>query len=313
MNNTYGNVKSAVINPDTDVEIFYHYRPTLNSEDVTYKNFRKIENISSVFTKVEISEEDLNSNYNPFPDRALPGMYNLSLPVSIFGRKGFYTVYIRPKEIYCTIKDVGALGAYPDVRGIVIDLNDENIESEKVLFQRDNLTGYRVEYLQYESGGLKRQNYYRLITSNNLAEPITQNLTSANTNSNAYRFNESGTLSFLTLTPSLSPNFNPNAKPYIGSPNQQIIISNTKFDPVCVRIEICENDFDTLATSIDGNQIRALDNGLLTTYNEEYEIYKQWEFYTLKDNYNKNAKYEVKAQRKTNIDNSVDAADVFAQ
>ena len=104
-----------------------------------------------------------------------------------------------------------------------------------------------------------------------------------------------------------------NAKPYIGVPNQQIIISNTKFDPVCVRIEICENDFDTIATSIDGNQIRSLDNGLLTTYNSDYEIYKQWEFYTLKDNYNKNAKYEVKAQRTDNIDNSVDATNVFAQ
>ena len=95
--------------------------------------------------------------------------------------------------------------------------------------------------------------------------------------------------------------------------NQQIIISNTKFDPVCIRIEICENDFDTLATSIDGNQIRALDNGLLTTYNKDYEIYKQWEFYTLKDNYNRNVKYEVKKQRTDNIDNTADADTIFEQ
>ena len=130
---------------------------------------------------------------------------------------------------------------------------------------------------------------------------------------NGYRFNESGTLSFITLTPSIGPSFIANAKPYIGSPNQQIIISNTKFDPVCLRIEICENDFDTLATSIDGNQIRALDNGLLTTYNKDYEIYKQWEFYTLKDNYNKNVRYEVKRERIDNIDNSADANDIFEQ
>lgn len=310
MNNTYGNVKSAVINPLKDVEIFYHYRPTLNSDDTSYRDFKKIDDIASVFTTTNISEESKNSIGNPFPDRILPGIYNLSLPVNIFGRKGFYTVFIRPREIYCTIKDVGALAAYPDISGIVLDMND--INEDRALFGNDNLTGYRIEYLQYEDGP-RRQDYYRLVTSSNFAEPITQNLTSANTNSNGYRFNESGTLSFITLTPSIGPSFKANAKPYIGAPNQQIIISNTKFDPVCLRIEICENDFDTLATSIDGNQIRALDNGLLTTYNKDNEIYKQWEFYSLKDNYNRNVRYEVKRERVDNIDNSADANNIFGQ
>ena len=306
MNSTYGNVKSAFINPQKDVEIFYHYRPTLNSEDVSYKNFKKIEDVSSVFTTVEIEDSAKNANGEPFPNAILPGIYNLSLPVNIFGRKGFYTVFIRPKEIYCTITDVGALGAYPDVRGIILDMN--NIDNDRAMFGNDNLVGYRVEYLDTN---LERQDYYRLITSNNFAEPITQNLTSSNTNSNAYRFNESGTLVFLTLSPSTSPSFKASSKPYIGTPNQTIIISNTKFDPVCLRIEICENDFDTIATSIDGNQIRSLDNGLLTTYNDDMEIFKQFEFYTLKDNYNKNAKFEVKKRRTDNIDNSVDSSQIF--
>ena len=306
MNSTYGNVKSAFINPQKDVEIFYHYRPTLNSEDVSYKNFKKIEDVSSVFTTVEIEDSAKNANGEPFPNAILPGIYNLSLPVNIFGRKGFYTVFIRPKEIYCTITDVGALGAYPDVRGIILDMN--NIDNDRAMFGNDNLVGYRIEYLDTN---LERQDYYRLITSNNFAEPITQNLTSSNTNSNAYRFNESGTLAFLTLSPSTGPSFKASSKPYIGTPNQTIIISNTKFDPVCLRIEICENDFDTLATSIDGNQIRSLDNGILTTYNDDMEIFKQFEFYTLKDNYNKNAKFEVKKKRTSNIDNSVDAIGVF--
>ena len=306
MNSTYGNVKSAFINPQKDVEIFYHYRPTLNSEDISYRNFKKIEDVSSVFTTVEIEDSAKNSNGAPFPNAILPGIYNLSLPVNIFGRKGFYTVFIRPKEIYCTITDVGALGAYPDVRGIILDMN--NIDNDRAMFGNDNLVGYRIEYLDTN---LERQDYYRLITSNNFAEPITQNLTSSNTNSNAYRFNESGTLVFLTLSPSTSPSFKASSKPYIGTPNQTIIISNTKFDPVCLRIEICENDFDTIATSIDGNQIRSLDNGLLTTYNDDMEIFKQFEFYTLKDNYNKNAKFEVKKRRTDNIDNSVDSSQIF--
>lgn len=306
MNSTYGNVKAAFINPQKDVEIFYHYRPTLNSEDINYRNFKKIEDINSVLATVEIDDTARNANGQPFPDAILPGIYNLSLPVSIFGRKGFYTVFIRPKEIYCTITDVGALGAYPDVRGIILDM--KRIDNDRAMFGNDNLVGYRVEYLDTD---LKRQDYYRLITSNNFAEPITQNLTSSNTNSNAYRFNDSGTLSFLTLSPSTGPSFKASSKPYIGTPNQTIIISNTKFDPVCLKIEICENDFDTIATSIDGNQIRALDNGLLTTYNDDMEIFRQFEFYTLKDNYNKNAKFEVKRRRTDNIDNSVDPSQVF--
>ena len=306
MNSTYGNVKSAFINPQKDVEIFYHYRPTLNSEDISYRNFKKIEDVSSVFTTVEIEDSAKNSNGAPFPNAILPGIYNLSLPVNIFGRKGFYTVFIRPKEIYCTITDVGALGAYPDVRGIILDMN--NIDNDRAMFGNDNLVGYRIEYLDTN---LERHDYYRLITSNNFAEPITQNLTSSNTNSNAYRFNESGTLAFLTLSPSTGPSFKASSKPYIGTPNQTIIISNTKFDPVCLRIEICENDFDTIATSIDGNQVRSLDTGLLTTYNDDMEIFKQFEFYTLKDNYNKNAKFEVKKRRTDNIDNSVDSSQIF--
>jgi hypothetical protein len=237
-------------------------------------------------------------------------MYKLSLPVSIFGRKGFYTIFIRPKEIYCTIKDIGALAAYPEIQGIVIDMND--INENRSLFGSDNLTGYRVEYLQYTGDGLKRQEYYRLVTSCNFAEPVTQNLNSASTVSNGYRFNDSGSLSFITLTPSTSPNYKSNTKPFIGSPNQRIIISNTKFDPICVRVEVCENDFDTLATSLDGNQIRTLDNGILTTYNKNNEIYKQWEFFTLKDNYSKTDKYEVKSQRVNNIDTSVDQEEVFS-
>lgn len=309
MNNTYGNIRSAVIDPISDVEIFYHYQPTYNSTDNTFMNFKKISDVSSVLKTCEISSDSLNSKDEPFPDAILPGIYNLTLPVSHFGKRGFYTVFIRPKEIYCTIKDVGALGAYPDISGIVLDLNEVN--ESRALYGNDNLTGYRVEYLQYSGSGLKRQDYYRLITGNNFVEPITQNLTSSSSKSNAYRFNESGTLSFITLSPSVAPSFKPSSKPFIGVPNQRIIISNTKFDPICLRIEICENDFDTISTSINGNQIRSLDNGIVTTYNEDNEIFHQFEYYTVKDNFMKNSVYEVKVRRKDNIDNTADAAQLF--
>lgn len=308
MNNTYGNVKPSLVNPVNDVEIFYHYTPTRNSEDVTYKDFHRITDVTSVFSNSEMFEEDIRPDESPDP--IIPGMYKLSLPVSIFGRVGFYTVYIRPKEIYCVIKDVGSLAAYPDIQGIILDVNE--ITANKGLFGNDNLTGYRVEYLNVDdSNKLRRQEYYRLITGCGFAEPVTQNLTSANTNSNGYRFNESGTLSFITLTPSTSPSYKLNSKPFIGTPNQRIIISNTKFDPVCINIEICENDIDTVTTLLDGNQIRSLDNGLLTTYNKNNEIFTQHEFYTLKDNYTQNDKFEVKVKRTDNIDTSVNQNEVF--
>lgn len=42
MTGTYGTVKPSLINPQMDVEIWYHYRPTRNSEDESFKNFKKL-------------------------------------------------------------------------------------------------------------------------------------------------------------------------------------------------------------------------------------------------------------------------------
>jgi len=295
MNNTYGIVKSSLIDPAQDVQVFYHYKPSRSSEDSSFKSFKEITDVSSIFSNSVIDTDDF--------DKRLPGMYNLNLPVSIFGKKGIYTIYIRPKEFTCTIKDVGSLAAYPDIKGIVIDMN--SVENQ-TLFEADKLVGYRVEYFDYEGSGLKRQEYYRLITSNNMCEPVSQNLTSANTNSNGYRFNGSGTLCFMTLTPSTSPSFKSNSKPYIGSPNQQIVITNTKFDPVMIEVEMVDHDIETLSIMSEGNVVRNLDKGQVSYYNFENEIYKQYEFSTIKDNYTKNSVAEIKIDRSNNIDNELD-------
>ena len=181
-----------------------------------------------------------------------------------------------------------------------------NSVENQTLFETDKLVGYRVEYFDYEGSGLKRQEYYRLITSNNMCEPVSQNLTSANTNSNGYRFNGSGTLCFMTLTPSTSPSFKSNSKPYIGSPNQQIVITNTKFDPVMIEVEMVDHDIETLSIMSEGNVVRNLDKGQVSYYNFENEIYKQYEFSTIKDNYTKNSVAEIKIDRSNNIDNELD-------
>lgn len=304
MNNTYGIVRPSTIDVTKDVEIWYHYRPTRNSSDASFKNFKKIDDVTSILSNSNTDNSIISD------DTRLPGMYDLSLPASIFGKVGFYTIYIKPKEILCTIKDIGALAAYPDVPGIVLDV--DSITEDKALFGNDKLIGYRIEYFEIGDGGkLKRQEYYRLITSNNFCEPMSQNLTSANTNSNGYRFNDNATSTFITVTPSTSPSFKASQKPYIGSPNQKIVITNTKFDPVCVEVEMCLNDFDTITTVLTGNQIRSLDNGLVTTYNENGEIFIQQEFATVKDNYTNNAVYETRKQRIDNIDNSIEYNEIM--
>jgi hypothetical protein len=300
MNNTYGVVRPTLIDPSKDVDIFYHYRPTRSSEDTSYKDFIKM--TSSEVTSV-LSNSTLKVDGNK--DSRLPGMYNLSLPISIFGRKGIYTVYIKPKEIVCTIQDVGALSAFPDQKGIVINTNDVD---DNQMFATDNLVGYRVEYFETnsDSNKLMRQDYYRLITSNNMCEAVSQNNTNSNTSSNGYRFNSSGTLSFITLTPSTSPSFKSNSKPYIGVPNQKIVITNTKFDPVMLEIEMVEHDIETLSIMQEGNMVRNLDKGIVSYYNFDNEIYKQYEFATIKDNYAKKSVAETKINRGNNIDPELD-------
>ena len=295
-NNTYGIVRPALINP-SDAEIFYSYRPTRNSDDNGFRKWRKIDDVASVLSNGELEIPD-------GADPRLPGMYNLNLPISIFGKKGFYTVYIRPKEITCTIKDVGSLISFPEIKGIVVDLNE--ISENRSIFNNDNLVGYRVEYYSFQDNGLMRQQYYRLVTSNNLCEPVSQNITTANTSSNGYRFNAGGTLSFITLTPSTSPSFKPNSTPYIGVPNQKIVFCNTKFDPVAIEIDMVEHDFETLGYGIYGETVRNLDNGRVTIYNGSEEPFKQFEYSTIKDNYTNRSIAELKQDVSDNIDMSLD-------
>ena len=296
MNNTYGSIRPSLVDVSNDVEIFYHYRPTRNSEDEIFSNFKKVENVTSMLSAATYEDEKEGGDI----DIRLPGMYNLSLPVSIFGRVGFYTIYIRPKEIKAKIMDIGVLAAYTDINGIIINMNEQKDQS--TLFQNDCLNGYRIDYFEDDGGTLKRQDYYRIITGCNRCEPITQNLSSSSSNSNGYRFNSSGSLCFLTVTPNSSPSYKAGSNPFIGAPNQVIRISNTNFDPVMIEVEICRHDIETLNTAIDGDQIRSLDNGLLTTYNENGEIYSQKEFFSLKDNYTQNDRYEVKKDRTGNIE-----------
>lgn len=302
-NNTYGIVRPALLNIRQDVDIFYNYRPRRNKETPDGSKFVKIDDPSRILSNSFVLTDD-----NSERDDRLPGMYSVNLPTNIFNKKGIYSLYIRPREIELTIKDIGTLAAYPDIKGIVIDLND--LSSDRSMFYNDNLVGYRVEYYEYVSTKQTRQDYYRIITSNNLCDIIPQNFATSSSDISTYRYTNTGSLCFITLTPSTTPNFKASLLPFIGNPNQKIILTNTKFDPFMMEIELTEHDIETVSYMLEGEQVRNLENGRITTYNFEGEVYNQFEYSTIKDNYTTNSIHEVKLNKKDNIDFSVDLNEI---
>ena len=285
----YGTKIGSIVSP-SDIDIFYSYSPTRNSLDALNAEFKRID--SSLLSQALIEQKDNNFQY----DNILEGLYNLKLPMEYFGKKGFYTIYIKPKEIETVLSDVGVLSAFPDVKGLVIDTSKVTDNTLKnLLLTNNSLVGYRVIYFD---NSFQRESYYRIITSNNKCEPIVQNLGDANQKSIRYRYNENSSLIFITVTPSLSTTYKPNALPYIGTASQKIAIVNTKFEPVMIEIEMVEHDIETVSTMLEGSQVRDLDNGLITTFNSKDEIYSQSEVYSLKDDYTKKPMFEVKKNKK---------------
>ena len=146
-----------------------------------------------------------------------------------------------------------------------------------------------------------REGYYRIVTSCNKCEPVVQAPTSSSDKSYTYRYDDSSSLVFLTVSPSSAPSFKSNATPYIGKVAQRIFLVNTMFEPIQIDIEMVANDADTVATLISGSQLRDLDNGLITTYNDNNQIVSQSEVYTLKESTNGVPRYEVKRNKGNNI------------
>ena len=288
---TYGNIRSADVSPE-DVEIILNYTPTRDETD----NF--------VLTKLDapsILQPYFNNNSTGgSPDvEILGGLYNLRLPAEQFNALGIYTLFIRPAQIRTTILDCGVLSSLPNVKGIVIDLNAVPSEYRNK-FVTQGLVGFRVEYLNDD--GTKVPNFFRLITSSFFCEPVVQNLTNSSQKAVRYRYTESNTnLIFCTLTPSSAPTNKPNAVPYIGQPNQNIIVTNTFFNPITMDIEIVEHDISTLAISLYGNQTKSMEDGICTIYDTDNNIYKQYNLYENRDQFNE-LLYEVRQDRGSDID-----------
>jgi hypothetical protein len=228
----------------------------------------------------------------------LGGLYNLNLPTDTFNRLGIYTLMLRPPQIRTSIAACGVLAALPNVKGIIVDL--DNVPAEYLYkFVPQGLVGYRIEYL---NGQEKVPNFFRIITSSFYCEPVTTNLVNTQQKQIRYRYVESGSdLLFCTLSPSSAPSNKPSATPFIGQPNQNIIITNTYFNPVTVEIEMAQYDIDTLAIALYGNQTKSIEDGIYTLYDTNNNIFEQYNLFEVRDEFN-NLLYEVRQNRGDNID-----------
>lgn len=298
---SYGIVRPADVSPD-DVEILYHYvSGRTATAPVTLKKLTSTNVLTPVFHNIDTSKD--GGTYKAIENvEILGGLYNLKINATDFSNLGIYTLYIRPKQIRTTITDCGILASLPSVRGVVVDLS--NVPSaDRNKFTPQGLTGYRIEYIN-PNDNKKLPNFYKIVTSSFYCTPVTANLNTTTQKSVRYQYSEGATnFMFLTVTPSSAPSNKPNTVPFIGSPGQKIILSNTFFNPTTIQIDMVEHDASTLANALYGNQTKAVAPGIYTIYDKENNIYRQYNLFEIKDDFNETL-YEVRENR-TDIDETL--------
>jgi hypothetical protein len=288
---SYGTIRPSDVSPQ-DVEIIMNYTPTRDATDQFVLTTLDAQTILRPY--FNNSETGGNAGVE-----VLGGLYNLTLPANQFNALGIYTLYIRPAQIRTSITDCGVLSALPNVKGIVIDITNVPTQYQNN-FVPQGLVGFRIEYLNPD--GSKIPNFFRVVTSSFFCEPVVTNEVNTTQKSIRYRYVDGDSnLLFLTLSPSSSPTNKPNATPYIGQPDQDIIITNTFFNPVTVEVEMVEYDISSLAIALYGNQTKSIDDGIYTIYDSQNNIYRQYNLYEIRDQFNA-LLYEVRQSRGNNID-----------
>jgi hypothetical protein len=299
---SYGIIRPADVSP-SDVDVFYHYVPDrTTTAEVTLKKLNSEEILAPVFHNGETTDSTDAPNVE-----ILGGLYNLTLTSDDFSELGIYTLHIRPKQIRTSITDCGILASLPSVRGLVIDLS--NVPStDRNKFTPQGLVGYRIEYLN-SNDNTKVPNFYRIVTSSFYCTPVVSNLTSTTQKAIRYQYSVAASnLLFLTVTPSSAPSSRPNVVPFIGQPGQNIILTNTFFNPTTVEVEMVEHDSSTLAYALYGNQSKAVSSGIYTIYDNNNNIFKQYNLYEVKDEFNETL-FEIR-ENKTDIDETLNFVDI---
>lgn len=284
----FGNIRPSDVNI-ADLDVYYSFVPDRNTISNTF--FRLT--ATDVLSEVKIPQADQVSG----EENLLEGIYNLKLPATVFNQIGIYTVYIRPKVIRLKITDCGVLSSIPTIKGIVLNSSDLPVN----LTSNNALQGYKIEYI--ETDGTKIRNTVRYVTTSNKAIPVTENIGNTSQTAVRYRFDDAGNLLFLQVTPSSASNVKPNVNPFIGKPNQFILISNTNVKPEVIEIEMVENTIDTVVDLVGGEQIKDVDNGILTNFDKNRNITRQADLFEIKDDFTGVSLFEVK-QKRTTIDTS---------
>ena len=288
---SYGTIRPSDVSPQ-DVEIIMNYTPT---RDVT-DQFVLTKLDAPTILKPYFANSETGGNAGV---EVLGGLYNLTLPANQFNALGIYTLYLRPAQIRTVITDCGVLSALPNVKGLVIDISNVPTQYQNK-FVPQGLVGFRIEYLNND--GSKIPNFFRVVTSSFYCEPVVSNEINTSQKSIRYRYVDGDSnLIFLTLSPSSSPTNKPNATPYIGQPDQDIIITITFFNPISLEVEMVEYDISSLAIALYGNQTKSIDDGIYTIYDSQNNIYKQYNLYEIRDQFNA-LLYEVRQNRNDNID-----------
>ena len=293
----YGVNRASDVNIE-DIDMYYNYAPDRQTINTDIIPLTATELLSYLYLP------STDSNYIPVIDPSLvensnilEGLYNLRLPAAIFNQLGIYTIYIKPKLIMTTIVDCGVLSSLPTINGIVIDLSTTPLSEN--LKANNALQGFKIEYLN--SDNTKMRNTVRYVVTSNKVVPISENVGNTSQKAVRYRFDESGTLMFLQLTPSSSSDIKPNVLPFIGNVGGIILMTNTYFSPLVLEVELVGNTIDTLADIVGGEQIKDVQNGILTYFDKNRVIIKQDNLYEIKDDVGNVPLFEVKEKR-TSID-----------
>ncbi len=273
----YGNVKLADCDFN-DVDIFYAF--SLNRE--TLGDAQMIPLFNSI----------TNNEFRKM--LGVDGSYKLRLPASIFNKLGYYTILIRPKSFETTIVDCSYVVSNNQNE---IQISKKGIVIPKLQFQSTgSLIGYQIEY--FDENGVKIKNLHRVVTTSELVS-VSSNSSSINPSSISYVLDSTGSNLFLTLTPDEASLITKEQKLDLGRAGQKIIISNTFFDPIMIEIEMVDQNIKTLSYGIFGNVVRDTGTGTFSVFDEENNLYKQYNLLTRKSQFS-NAILDVKEER-TNI------------
>lgn len=219
------------------------------------------------------------------------GVYKLRLPASTFNKLGFYTVLIKPKTFQTTIVDCSFV-ITNDANGLQI--SKKGIVIPKLQFQTTGaLTGYQIEY--FDDNGVKIKNFNRIITSTEIVS-VASNNTNSNASSTSYVIDPNGNNLFLTLTPDEVSLISNVTSPDLGKAGQQILVSNTFFDPSVIEVEMVDHTIKTLSYALYGNSTRDLEQGIFSVFDENNNLYKQYNLLTRKKQF-ENGNVDIKEER----------------